>query len=308
MKRVFAVLVGVCILASLAGSEEPSDVFGKFLNAKGTVEIMKKGAQERVPIKRGDLIHYGDKVWTREDSRATIITATRKVVNLEANTELDTAGQEPSGWLARSLGMEGLFQKGLAADALIAVAGVRAELEYVLSPRNSAIKTTTPVIQFRKLPEKHTYRIKITGGGIPAPYTGTIDKNILDLCKADLRNPLERESTYFIQVELLDERGGLRGKERDVFMRPLGDEDLAKITEIEKELARLEKNDASNPSYKLLLASEYEDIGLYSDALAIYEDLCEQQPADEFIRLQLAHMYNQTKLITELRKLTAPEE
>jgi hypothetical protein len=301
-------LLGICFLAGAVGSEAPDDLFGRFLNVKGTVEIMQKGATERLPAKRGDLIHYGDKVWTGEDSRATVITATRKVVNLEDNTEMDTAGEEPRGWLARSLSMEGLFEKTTAADALVAVAGVRAELEYVLSPRNSAVKTTTPVIRLRELPPRYSYRIKITGGGIPSPYAGTIDTDIVDLSKTDLHRPLDRERTYFIQVELVDQNGSLRGKERDVYIRPLETEELAKITEIERELARPEKDDPGNPSYKLLLASEYESMGLYSDALAIYETLYEQQPTDQFIRSQLAHMYNQTKLITELRKLTGGEE
>lgn len=308
MKKVLVVLVAVCVYGNVLGADQPADLFGKFLNVKGTVKITKQGATQGVPVKRGDLIHYGDMILTGENSRATIITSTRKVVNLEANTELNTKGEDPRGQLARSLGMEGLFQRTSTADALVAVAGVRAELEYVLSPRNSAIKTTTPVIRLRELPKKYSYRIKITGGGIPSPYRDQIDTNILDLGKIDLRRPLERERTYFIQVEKVDPRGSLRGKERDVFIHPLSAENVAKVTEIENDLAELEKADPDNPSYKLLLASEYEDMGLYSDALAVYETLYKQQPTDEFIQAQLAHMYNQTKLITELRKLTTSDE
>lgn len=308
MKRVSVFLWVVSFFAITIGAAEPGEIFGRFLHVKGAVEIKKKDATERVPAKRGLLIHYGDKVWTGHDSRATVITASRKVVNLEADSELDTAGEEPRGWPARYLIVEGLFERPQATDALVAVAGVRAPLEYVLSPRNSAVKSTTPVIHLRELPPDHRYRIKITGGGIPAPYQGTIDTNVLDLGKLDLRRPLERERTYFIQVELIDQSGGLRGKERDIYIFPLGAEDVAKITEIEKEIEKLEKADPDNPGYKILLASQYEDMRLYSDALAIYESIYDRQPGDEFIRSQLAHLYNQTKLITELRKLSQPEQ
>ncbi len=308
MKRASILLSVVSFFVCVGAADEASEIFGRFLHVKGTVEIKKKDSTHRISAKRGDLIRYGDKVWTGPNSRATVITATRKVVNLEADSQLDTTGEEPRGWLAETLIMEGLFERPETTGALVAVAGVRAPLEYVLSPRNSAVKSTTPQIRLRELPPDHLYRIKITGGGLPAPYQGTIDTNVLDLSKLDLRRPLERERTYFIQVELIEQGGGLRGKERDIYIYPLGTEDVAKITEIEREIEKLEKADPGNPSYKILLASQYEDMRLYSDALAIYESLYARQPTDEFIRSQLAHLYNQTKLITELRKLSQPEQ
>ena len=309
MKRASIVIIGLCILASsIPAAEESADLFGKFLNIKGEVEVLKKDAKERSAVKRGDNINYGDKVWTGKDSRATIFTKSKKVVNLPANSELDTTSGDPQGKLTKSLRMEGLFDKNSSADALVAVAGVRAELEYVLSPRYSAVKTTTPIIRFRELPENFKYQVKITGGGLPSPFKGDLDTNILDLSKVELRKPLERESTYFIQAELVDNRGGLRGKERDVFIRPISEEEFKKITDTETEMARLQKEDPDNPSYQLLLASEYEDMGLYSEALAIYKTLREKYPEDEFIYTQLAHMLNQTKLISDLRKLTEPEK
>ncbi|MFH1743744.1 MAG: tetratricopeptide repeat protein [bacterium] len=311
MKRTLAILVTACVSTSVVyAADDPSDLFGKFFYVTGKVEMKKKDAEERASVKRGDSIHYGDMVWTGENSRATIMTLSKKIVNLVPNSELNTSdrSKEPKGKLLKLLPAEGLFEKTSSADSLVAVMGVRAELEYILSPRYSAIKTTTPVIYFRPLPENHSYAIKITGGGLPSPFKGSIESNVLDLSKVELRKPLDRETTYFIQAELVDQRGGLRGKERDVFIRPISDEELAKITAIEKEIAQLQKTDPDNTSYSVLLAAAYEDMGLYSDALTIYEALHREQPDDEFIRDKLAIMYNQVKLVTELINLTQPKK
>ncbi|HQO36817.1 MAG TPA: hypothetical protein PLG59_19295, partial [bacterium] len=235
-------------------------------------------------------------------------TSGKKIVKLVGNSELDTTADQPNGKMARSLHMKGLFEESSSKDALVAVAGVRAEMEYILSPRNSAVKSEVPVIELAPLPPDHTYRIQITGGGLPSPYKGTIETNVLDLSKVELRKPLKRDQTYFIQAEIVDARGGLRGKERDIFMHILSAEDYEKISAVEKEIAQFQKEDPENPSYPLILALEYEDLSLYSDALAIYEELHAKSPDDPFIERQLAHIYNQTKRITDLKKLTEEAE
>ncbi len=279
-------------------AEEP-EVFGKFLNVKEKVTIKKQDADDRVQVKRGDLIHYGDVVWTGENSRATIVTKDKKIVNLQPDSELNTKTDQAGNKLASKLGMNAMFKSSSTED-LMAVAGVRADTEYVLSPRNSVIKTTTPIIRLKEPAEGSKYRIKITGGGLPSPFKGVVDGHILDVSKADLRKPLKRGTVYFIEAELI---GPTRGVEKNVAIYPLEKDDLEVIQDIEKEIAELQKADPDNPSYRLLLASEYEDMELYSDALAVYKQLHQKYPEDEYIRNQLARMYDQTGLVTALKKL-----
>jgi len=309
MKQLIAILTCLgCLAGAVYSDDEPTDLFGRFLHVKGKVEMVKKGEVERAPVKRGDLIRFGDKVWTGENSQATIITSGKKIINLVGNRELDTTADQPEGKMAPSLHMEGLFEESFSEDTLVAVAGIRVEMEYILSPRNSAVKSETPVIRLAALPPDHSCRIQITGGGLPSPYKGTIKTNVLDLSKVQLRKPLKRDQTYFIQVEVVDAQGKLRGKERDIFMHIISEEDYEKISAIEKEIAQFQKEDPENPSYPLILALESEDLSLYSDALDIYEELHTKFPDDPFIERQLAHIYNQTKRITDLKKLTVEEE
>ena len=223
----------------------------------------------------------------------------KKIINLQPNSELNTETDQPDGKLASRLGMNGMFKSSSTED-LMAVAGVRADTEYVLSPRNSVIKTTEPVIRLKEIGEDDRYKIRITGGGLPSPFKGEIEGCVLDLSKVELQKPLKRGTVYFIEAELVGES---RGVEKNIAIYPLEKEDLKTIQAIEKEISELSKADPGNPSYQLVLASEYEDMELYSDALAIYEKLHKQYPEDEYIRNQLARMYDQVGLVTALKKL-----
>lgn len=246
----------------------------------------------------------GDRLKIKEDAEATLLLegdlewkVGPSIITLEDEdiaglVEEKKVGSSPIKGVVK--GLFKFFQEKFeqTQEGLMQVAGVRAletvggKTPVILGPRNSSIMTTTPFLEWSEVDGAIGYQITIYDN------EGLVFSTTLIETKLDYTGPeLLKGKKYSWFVNAITERASFPSV--CVSFTILEDEKFEQVSVKQREISELE---LSNVSKYLLLASFYEQEGLYMDAMGEYCKILVISPDNKTALLLLDQLHWQLGL------------
>ncbi len=247
---------------------------------------------DRLKIKEdaeATLLLEGDLEWKVGPSTVPYTLVDEKIANL---VEEKKVGSSPVKGVVK--GLFKFFQEKFeqTQEGLMQVAGVRAletvggKTPVILGPRNSSIMTTTPFLEWSEVDGAIGYQITIYDN------EGLVFSTTLIETKLDYTGPeLQKGRKYSWFVNAITERASFPSV--CVSFTILKDEKIEQVSVKQREISELE---LSSVSKYLLLASFYEQEGLYMDAMGEYCKILVISPNNKTALLLLDQLHWQLGL------------
>lgn len=300
MKRSFILLTFVSILSlfTTVHAQEKPKPYAVVMFATGEVQVFHKGEDNGLALQRGDAVQLGDRVTTGEESKLTLVTQNRKIINLPGKSELTTDSSNSTTAIA-GLGL-GMFKSAEGRSDVGAQAAVRAKDRTILLkyPRYGFIRDKNLVLDLEPLESGQSYHIKIISTRQPRfIYETTIQESSFPINKETVGNEIRMGQPYWISVDKINMRDKpLQSDFDELAVVMIAPETRVELENAEKELQAMEGSDPSNIAYPTLLAETYEAFELYHEAISVYETIYHQlAPGDEYSRLRLKDLYAMIK-------------
>ncbi len=301
---VIAVLIAAFSFS--IGAEEP-EAFAKMMQAKGEVLVFRSGSEKAEAISRGDLLYAGDRVTLGRDSSAILVTKERKIINLSSDSELTVnagAGDGATGLQGLGLGM---FRnnKGRINPTVVAAVRDKGDANMLfLSPRNGVSRDSELHLQFAPLPEGYHYEVEIVSREPKFRHVEPLKSSELVLDEQLTGYPVKRGEPYFIYVKKYNVRGVVTDFEERLYTGLIGEDDLKKVQQVEKEVQPWLKDEKDSLAYLTVLAETYEEYFLRDEAIAAYERICDKvAPGDLYSLQRLEELYAEVQNGPKYRKV-----
>lgn len=313
MKQWFSLFI--CLLtfqlSSEAQAQDNAKPYALVMFATGEIQLYHKGDTTASNLKRGDAIQLGDRITTGEHAKLTLVTSTRKIINLPENSELTTNSDSAAAAIP-GLGL-GMFKSMEGRSDIGAQAAVRAKDRTVLLkyPRYGFIRDRELVLHFEPLDSGENYHIKIISTRQPRFIFETkIHDSSFNVNKDVVGNDIKMGQPYWISVEKVNMRDKpLQTDFDELAVVMIAPETRTELENAEKALQTMQSADSVNVAYPTLLAETYEAFELYHEAISVYERIFnELAPGDEYSRLRLKDLYARIKDPIRFQEIQTAQE
>lgn len=263
-----AVLLVAVLINTLRGPALPPDTLvGVVDNVQGTLELQGADWNAFVPVADGAKLRAGDRLRLEADAQASVVCADGTRVELQPGT-----APAPCQSVANRL----LFDIDQAPLANAVLSPDAADIPQIISPRATALLTTTPAIRWTAVDGTEAYTVTLQREGEDI-WSVTTNDTMLTY-PAD-QPPLEPGPIYRFVVVADD---GSREYAQGSGVQLLDAEQAQTIDTAARQIEELIVDDVTK---RVLLVNLYAKNGLYADALALLET--QAGPGDQAATLRL---------------------
>jgi hypothetical protein len=249
-----AVLLVVALITTLRESALPDGTLvGVVAELQGTLELRSVGWNAFAPVAVGTLLRAGDRLRLETGAQARVVCADGTPVELQA-------GIASTPCQSRNQRLFDIDQVPWANAVLSAGA---ADIPQVITPRATALLTTTPTIRWTAVDGADTYTVLLYREGQPV-WRETVRATTTLPYPAD-QPPLESGSIYRFGVTADD------GPEEIAQGSGVQVLDAQQAQAVRAAARPIEQLDVDDATERLLLANLYASRGLYAEALALLE-------------------------------------
>lgn len=256
------ILTGFCLsflcLILPQSSVSQSTGVNLLIKISGDVKIKRekwKGFQKATV---GALLSPNDLLQLGNNASATLLCSNTQKWQATSSKQFRVSEGCPRGLVSRS--------------RTIARAASRAENEpipYIISPRNTAILTNRPLLQWNKVPGATRYQVKLEGSGLD--WQTETNKTEILYPGEPILQPGGR-----YRLIVTTNQGVSSDKEEGANLR-FNLLDKAKVELINAEVAKIKQQELTPEAEKLAIAYLYETSGLKADAITILSELVAQK-------------------------------
>jgi len=280
---IIFIIISLCLISCSGESQESQEVSANedlpnlIIQVEGDAHIRRTGWSDFLPLAFGATVKPGDLI--RVENGSLVIFCGAEDTLDDGPITLEASDQE-----------QGIPCKtGLPPRPWEDVAHIRGagdlDIPYIISPRNTALLSTTPTLRWNPVPGSDSYSVSIMDElGKPRPE---IESSETEIDWPSEWQPLAQDSTYILQVKT----GSVSSMDQNTAGTGFWLLPSPEANQVAQHADRIRSLTIDESTTNFLIAKLYGNHGLYAEAVQLLEQTAAQrQEASIWLELSKAYL------------------